>query len=166
MAETRPDAEVLRASLARIVRCWLFVCSLSAIPSFFFGFGVSNGQVAGMILGILIFVIAYTILDYTTASRPFRRNRQVRRTLKIAYGTRIAISIIFPLGAYVDIFCGFLSIGLIQSVSGFEFRSSEGMSFGATLLTTLVQGVLLNIALACYAMVVHGVQLFVSVLRR
>jgi hypothetical protein len=40
------------------------------------------------------------------------------------------------------------------------------MSFFATLMTTLVQGIVLNIVLGCYAMLIHAAQLIVLAMRR
>ena len=122
-----------------------------------------------MIIGILIFAMGYTLADYRTAHFSWRRRRLTRRTLKIAYGTRIVISLLVPLGAYVDIACGVVSLGLTESVTGEGLATSEAgnrMSFFATLLTTLVQGVLLNIVLAVYALVILGLQALVIALRR
>jgi hypothetical protein len=154
------------ASLARTALRWLIVCGLSAMPSFFWGFAITNGRFAGMILGIMVFVVGYTLLDYRTASRPFRQRKTIRRTLRIAYGTRIAISILFPLGMYLDLICGMLSISVTQSVMGFEFSDSGPASFGASFVTTLVQGIVLNLVLGMYAAVVFTVQLLVVQLRR
>ena len=145
---------------------WLVVCTLSALPSFFWGMAITEGQIAGMVCGILVFVVGYTLLDQRTASRPFRQKATVRRTLKIAYGTRIAISILFPIGAYLDLFCGFISLSLTQHIAIAEFTTADSMQFGGTFLTTLVQGAVLNVVLGCYALLVHGIQLLVRSLRR
>jgi hypothetical protein len=160
------DEFARQLSLPRTAIRWLVVCSLSAIPSFVFGLAVTDGQMAGMIVGILIFVAAYTILDYQTASRAFRQKPALRRTLRIAYGTRIAISILFPLGAYLDVICGILSVGLTQGITGVEFRAADPMGFFGVVFTTLVQGILLNMVLGCYALLVHGIGLAVMALRR
>ena len=40
------------------------------------------------------------------------------------------------------------------------------MAFWAAVLTTLVQGIVLNVVLACYALLVHGIALVVMTLRR
>ncbi len=160
---------VARASLMRTAVRWLTVCSLSAIPSFFFGLAITNGQIAAMMIGILIFAIGYTVLDYQTADWRFRQDRRTRRTLKIVYGTRIAISILLPIGAYVDIYCGLLAVGLTESVTGdglTTYRSGGEMSFVAALMTTLFQGLLLNLVLGVYAILVHVTQITVAALRQ
>lgn len=156
-------------SLSRAAIRWLTVCSLSAIPSFLFGMAATGGQIAAMAVGILLFAAGYTVADYRTAHFAWRRRRITRRTLKIAYGTRIVISLLLPLGAYVDIACGVIALGLTESVTGeglTTFDSANRMSFFPTLLTTLVQGVLMNIVLAVYALVILGIQALVIALRR
>lgn len=160
-----PDGPV-EVSLARTARRWLIVCSLSALPSFVFGFMVTGGQIAGMTVGILIYVIGYTWLDYKTARLPFRRIKRVRRTLRVAYGTRIAISVIFPIGGYLDILSGIVTLQLLQIVAGYNLSDSTPMSFWPALVTTVVQGAVLNVVLGFYALLVYGVQWLVAVLKR
>lgn len=156
-------------SLSRTAVRWLTVCSLSAIPSFLFGMAVTGGQLVAMIIGILLFAIGYTLADYRTATFAWRRRRITRRTLKIAYGTRIVISLLVPLGAYADIACGVVALGLTESLTGEGLATFDGanrMSFFPTLLTTLIQGVLMNVVLAVYALVILGLQALVIALRR
>ena len=86
---------------------WLLVCILAAGPSFYFG-GMLGGfrlsAVTGMGIGILIFVIAYTAIEYTSAVQRQMRKPVSRRASWIAYSTRIIISVIFPIGIFVDVF--------------------------------------------------------------
>jgi hypothetical protein len=155
-------------TLRRIAFRWFLICGLSAIPSFVFGLSLTGGRVWGMLTGIVIFALLYTWLDYRTASRPFRQQRLWRRTLKITYGTRIGMSIVFPLGMFPDMYCGLLAVGLTQLVLGSDLSSWDatgGMTFGIALLTTLVQGCLLNIVLGCYALLVFLAQVVVGRLR-
>jgi hypothetical protein len=168
-ADESHEATPAPASLARTAVRWLTVCSLSAIPSFVFGLAVTAGQFAAMVTGILLFVLGYTVADYQTAGSAWRGRRITRRTLKIAYGTRIAISLLLPLGAYIDIACGVLSLQVTQSLTGEgleRFDSNGGMTFFPTLLTTLVQGTLLNVVLGVYALVILAVQALIIALRR
>ncbi len=162
VADDRPEP----ASFMRTAIRWLIVCSISAVPSFFFGLAVTNGQIAAMVLGILIFAIGYTLLDFGTAEWRFRRNPVTRRTMKITYGTRIAISIIFPVGAAIDLCCGVLSVGLTEMITGGGLRLAERdsgagtfASFLATVFTTIVQGLVMNAVMAVYALIVHAIQL-------
>ena len=154
-----------RASLLRTTVRWFLVCTISAVPSYVFGVGISQAQISAMIIGILMFIVAYTCLDYVTATTAFRQNRRVARTLKIAYGSRIAISIIYPIAFVLDMFCGMVSISVTETISGSEVADGS-MGFAATLFTTLVQGIVLNVVLGVYALLVHAIQLVVIAIRR
>ncbi len=118
-----------------------------------------------MVLGILIFVAGYTWLDYSTAKLAWRRNRRLRRTLRIAYGTRIAISILFPLGGTLDVICGLISMQLTAPFTGLEAAEGPG-GFFSILLITLVQGCVLNLVLGSYALLVYGVQVLIGAVRK
>jgi len=165
MQQQDPSLPLTRATWKRTALRWFVVCGISAAPSFVFGFMVTNGQAAAMLVGVVIFAMGYTWLDYTTASHPFRQNQRFSRTLRIAYGTRIAISILFPIGLYVDTVCGILSVGLTSFIAGAEPGSLGSMGFAAALFTTLVQGVLLNMLLAIFAGIVHLIQVAVHLVR-
>ena len=164
--EDREDVEpAATASLSRTIVRWMVVCTISAIPSFAFGLMATDGQIAGMVLGILMFVAGYTWIDFRTAPRPSRRNRRIRRTLKIAYGTRIAISILFPIGAYLDLVCGIVSVSITSPVTGLQIEEQPVGFFGA-LLTTLVQGCVLNLVLGAYALLVYVIQVAYGTIRK
>jgi hypothetical protein len=136
---------------------WLLVCGLSAIPSFMFGAAATRGQYGGMLLGILAFVAGYTWLDRYTATRHWRRDSKTQRTLRVAYGTRIALSVLFPIGAWMDVILGATSVHLYYLASG-EHIDNESFGVVDTFLTTLIQGCLLNIVLVIYMGIVHSVQ--------
>lgn len=155
-----------RVSLLWTFVRWFAVCTISAVPSFVVGVGLATNQIAAMLIGIALFIVGYTLLDYATADTKPRRDPRVSRTLKIAYGTRIAISIIFPIAFFLDMFCGMVSMTVTQSVMLLDQTESGEMGFFATLLTTIVQGFVLNAVIAVYAMLVHIIQLLVLALRR
>ncbi|MCG8652211.1 MAG: hypothetical protein MI861_20395 [Pirellulales bacterium] len=130
----------------------------------------TNGEILGMLVGILIFVVGYTALDYGTREFSFRSNRRIRTTLKVTYGTRIIISILFPVGAYLDLVCGLITVSLVGALTGVELGPGDttrtGLTFFSTILATLIQGCVLNVVLAFYAVAVHGVQWFFGLFRR
>ena len=148
-----------RASLIRTSLRWFIVCGISCVPSFVFGLSITSSPVLGMLTGVLIFTLAYTLLDYSTANLNFRNNREVSLTLKIAYGTRIVISIIFPIASFLDLLCGMVSVSTSSQLFGSEVMATQ--SFFGAVITTLIQGCLMNIVLAVYALLVHIVQLLV-----
>lgn len=165
--ESDPESPPEPATLGRVAVRWFVVCGISAVPSFFFGFLVTSGQIAGMLLGIFLFAVGYTLIDHSTANWPLRQKRLIRRTLRFTYGTRIAISIIFPVGMYLDLLCGAVSMGIVNSVfvDGMEFGSDSQMTFFSTLFTTLVQGCVLNVVLAIYGSLVLGVHAAATALK-
>ena len=80
-----------------------------------------------MLAGIATFIGIYIILDYQTAETRIRQIRTVRRTLWITYVTRVTISIIFPIAFYLDIACGMLVVGLMESLGvNFDIGSGGG----------------------------------------
>ncbi len=117
-----------------------------------------------MIFGVMIFILLYTVGDQVTQNKSWRRNQSLRLTFKIGYVTRMIVSIIFPIGGFLDMFCGIISVsavGALVNVSpGFE-SGTDGANFLATLMITLVQGCLLNIVLAGFMLVVFGIVLLV-----
>jgi hypothetical protein len=81
--------------------------------------------------------------------RPF-----VRTTLLIGFGARMFISVAFPIGMWLDILCGAISMTLVMGSADFD----QNPSFLETLGTTLVQGAILNILLLIFMLGVYGLQ--------
>ena len=75
---------------------WFVICSVSAVPSFVVGMEVSEGQIAAMLMGILLFAVGYTFLDYQTRFTKMRQSRFMLILLRVVYGTRLFISVVFP----------------------------------------------------------------------
>lgn len=144
---------------------WTFVCVVSAAPSFFWGItSIASEQLWAMLLGVGIFIAIYTVADQATQSRSWRHIPPIPLTLKIGYVTRIVISIVFPIGIFLDLFCGFFSVGIVETVLPLTQSSQDGTGdfagstgFLGALLITLVQGVVLNIVLLGYMSVVFGI---------
>lgn len=140
------------ASLKRAAIRWFLVCSISAVPSFYLGSEASQGQFAAMTLGVLIFASGYTILDHKTALKKFRQNRLISITLRSVYVTRMLLTLFFPIGMGIDMVCGIFSVGCTESL----FGATAIRTFPGALFTTLTQGVLLNLVLAIYGVLVAG----------
>lgn len=142
---------------------WLVVCAFAAGPSFFFGGGMGGWRtpaVVGMVIGVLIFVVGYTALEFTTAIQEKMAKPVSRRAAWIAYLTRVGISIVFPVGIFVDVFCGIFAVGISSAVTGIQsgiephVREAPNIpaleEFFQYMFTTVVQGVLLNLVLFAY----------------
>ncbi len=150
----KPEIGTKKTRSLRWIACrWFLVCCVSAFPSFYLGIEVSEGQFAAMVLGVLVFAVGYTFLDCKTALSPIRQKRLVSITLRLVYATRMFISVLFPIGLFVDMLCGILSVGCAEVI----FGSAAIRTFPGALFTTLIQGVILNLVLALYGLLVVGV---------
>lgn len=163
-----PEGEVALTppNPGRVIIKWLIVCSIAAGPSFFFGAGMGNWrlpEVLGMIAGVLAFAAGYSAIEFLPQVQAAMTQRVKRRATRIAYITRMGISILFPVGIFIDMYCGIVSVGFANVIVG-----GNGLGFGGAgfespilrfltfLLTTLIQGVLLNIILFAYMLIVYG----------
>jgi hypothetical protein len=133
-------------NVVRRLVLWTFLCGVSAIPSFYVG--SHEFDTRAMLVGVGVFSVAYTLFTSTTGFRRFAERPSVRRTLYIGYGTRIGISVLYPVGMAADLIPGFLSVGIVGGLG------IDPKTFAGTLLATLVQGTLLNIILSVYMAVV------------
>jgi hypothetical protein len=117
-----------------------------------------------MIFGILIFVAGYSAIEFMPQIQSAMAQRVKRRATRVAYITRMGISILFPIGVFVDLYCGIVSVSISGLITGGEhpLASREAGSvlpsvrFFSYLLTTLIQGTLLNILLFAYMLIVYG----------
>jgi hypothetical protein len=144
---------------------WTFVCILSAAPSFFMGGMIHSkpSQIAAMATGVLLFIVAYTLIGSSKWAKRARRNRVFRRTVQIGYGTRIAISVIFPVSFILDGLLGGISISATDSLFSIEppvrWYPNDGNNIGfvPVFFTTILQGCLLNVVLLIYMSLVYGI---------
>lgn len=150
--QTAPD-ELKRPNLARSFVTWATVVTIAALPSFLWGLSLVGGeQVTAMLLGIACFIAIYTALDQTQLAARMRNTPNLRLALRIGYGTRIAVSILFPVGMFIDLFTGMVSV---SCVGGVQASLDQGMqeldrSFIFTFATTMLQGFLANCVLGTY----------------
>jgi hypothetical protein len=134
---------------------WTLVCGGSAAPSFVFGAMAYEepASIAAMLLGVLTFILGYTWITGTPWALRFRGSRAfVNRTLRIGYITRLLLSLAIPYGTYVDIYCGMLSISIVMG------RVQDHAQPVQVYIITLVQGVILNLMLLVYMLLIWGVQ--------
>lgn len=156
-----------RRTAAASLALWTFVCVVSAAPSFLWGLGTIAGtQYLAMSLGICVFIALYTWGDQFTQTAHWRKIPAVTLALKIGYTTRLMLSVIFPVGALLDVVCGLLSVAIVEAAAP-NLRSHPGgaadlegsVGFLGAFLITLVQGLVLNVALLGYMTVVLGIVL-------
>jgi hypothetical protein len=134
---------------------WTIICVVSAAPSFVFA--QREFDRAAMVVGVCLFIAGYTAATSTAAFDRFHRRPFVRRTLYIGYGLRLILSIAMPLGAlpllfFADVIPGLISINIVKSTG------VRPESFHGTLLTTIVQGALLNAIVFGVMLVIYWFQ--------
>ncbi|WDI40858.1 hypothetical protein [Bremerella sp. P1] len=152
----QPVEELVVATLKAAIR-WSLICGISAIPSWVIAASATMAAISGMTTGVIIFAIGYTFLDVWTRKHPLRQKPEVKTTLRITYGTRIAISLLFPVGFFVDLWCGIIALTLTSLFFKTGDFDVSKMEFTSTLMTTLIQGCLLNIVLAGFGLVVYAI---------
>lgn len=132
---------------------WLAVCGASAAPSFAIA-SMDRANRAGMIVGVLLFVLAYTTFTSTPRFQGFYEKPHIRQTLRFGYGVRLLASAVAAIGAVApdslawlmlpDFFCGMLSVVAGSVLTG-RTGAESIRTFEGALLVTCVQGALLNV---------------------
>lgn len=156
--------ETIRRSTYRqaFVR-WLLICYGCAIPSFLWGVMVGSKQVhvEAMLSGIFCFVVAYAIAEANEAVYQFRLLPHVNATLKVGFGLRLLISLLFPVGMFFDLWLGMVSVSTCERLLGrgpdpVNVNSGPPEDFAAFFVTTIIQGLLINAVLVAFMLVVYG----------
>lgn len=142
---------------------WLAICGVSAGPSFVFALGLTTGvspidEILGMLAGIFCFVLAYTFAELRPATQRLMSDRRIRLTARIGYGIRVAMSIAFPISMFVDLWIGLISVGITSS---FHTAGEPPGGFLWHFVTTIVQGILLNIVLLALMLFIYVIVLAV-----
>jgi hypothetical protein len=167
--EPEPESDLSPPrSRARIVTYWIVVCSVSAIPSFLMGLDVVQppGGVPAMVVGVLLFIGAYVLLDVRYLEPLARRKRNFRTAMQWGFGLRATASLLLPAGIMLDMLPGLLSVTIVRTIfpvppgsqltNSFPYEGGSVLGFFPALLTTLLQGVIMNallwpVILALYA---------------
>lgn len=124
---------------------WVTVCGVSAAPTFLLGHS-AGWHPYGMVCGVACFVVLYTCITSHAWFRELDEDSWPGRTLRVVYGTRIAMSILFPIAWFVDGWCGAVSVELLD-----RFYLNPSGQFGRSFVFTLTQGVVINLVLVLYA---------------
>jgi len=130
---------------------WTGVCGAAAAPSFWFA-ADSGYRISGMVAGIALFVLAYTAATSRDAFvARWRREPALRVACYIGYGLRTAVGIAAPVGMVIDLLPGIVSTELARSIG------MGGTTFLPTLVTTVIQGVLLNFIVGTFVGLLYAV---------
>jgi hypothetical protein len=142
----------------RSLGLWTAICGVTAIPSFIWACNVVDDawRVHAMSLGILLFAVAYTLLDLQILRSGCGRDPLLKRAVFTGFALRLTASAIFPLGMIVDVLPGMLSVVLVQAVWPGSSVAQQNMPAPMIFVVTLVQGVLLSTILWCCILMLYG----------
>ncbi len=133
---------------------WGVICFVSSISSWCW---VAQLEIAdsfpAVFAGILCFVLAYAFIGAHPRVHRWSQRTDIRLTLRIGYLTRMAISVIFPVGMAVDVYPGLLASVFVTETLGI----SDAETFLPVFLTTIVQGILLNVMLILFMALVFPI---------
>lgn len=168
--EVSQETRTTRPNLIYSILCWSGICIVSAAPSYAWGYStIAHNQHLAMWTGIIIFIAGYVLLDQSPLAQRIKQHPQLHLAMRIAYGTRLGISALFPIGMAIDVLCGLLSTGIVSFFTRQAGPLGLGMdpgpdeqSFAFCLILTLVQGVILNAVIGLYCLIVLGLTLAIS----
>jgi hypothetical protein len=138
---------------------WTFVCGVASVPSFAFAW--EEAHRGAMAIGVVLFIAAYVATSCLPFVRRLCRKPFMKLSVMIGYSLRLAATAIFPYAWIGDLLPGMLSVGLTERIFGVSWNSfddGDASSFAATLFTTIVQGILLNIIVAIVITIIYFAQ--------
>ncbi|MBL8879314.1 MAG: hypothetical protein JNG88_09365 [Phycisphaerales bacterium] len=130
---------------------WGGICGVSAIPSAIIAVS-SKFDGIGMFAGVACYAAAYTWLTGTEWFAKLLRHPFLLRSVQIAVGLRLAVSVIFPLGLMCDMIPGLVAVSLVDHAFdrppfGDDFAIGMDYSFIQTFFITLIHGAFLQFGL-------------------
>ena len=102
-----------------------------------------------MLVGISLFIAIYLVIWNLMPGKSLFTNYHIAWAVRIAYGIRLTIAVIFPIGMAADLIPGMASVNLINA------NINRNSGFAETLAITMVQGTLLHVMIALFALVVY-----------
>ena len=176
ISEFDPNTEMRDFHFGKSLLKWMLVCGISGTPSFFIAFSLADQyavQATAMALGILTFVGFYVFLESREWTRRKLMDQSLRISVRVGYITRVVISILFPVAMFPDMFCGMFSVSFTSAILGYGFGvpvrlddDPQAMALMSVAVwfyfTTVVQGVLLNIVLGAYTLIVYALVKLIS----
>ncbi len=116
------------------------ICVVTAIPSFMWA--TREYDTLGMAAGVAAYIVAYILIWNLWPDGLFRGKYHLMWSVRLAYGTRLFVSMVFPLGMGLDLIPGLTSCNIIREILG------PGKGFDETLAITLLQGAFLHVGIA------------------
>lgn len=152
MPDESPEAWLDR--FYRGILRWGVICFVSSVSSWRW---VAEIEIAdwfpAVFAGILCFVFAYALVGANAGVHRWSQRTDVRLTLRIGYLTRMAISVIVPVGMAVDVYPGYIASMFVTQVLGAEDMEALLPVF----LITIVHGILLNVMLILFMALVFPI---------
>jgi len=148
---------------------WLLVCGICAAPSFIIAF--PNFNVPAMLVGIAVFVVLFTYVNLSQAYRHAAGQRpQLRLALVVGFGLKTFIALlgvmafsgfkVFGFFSSPDLIMGIAAVGAVGGVA--RHFHLPNYDFFLTLAATLIEGLLLTLAVIILSAVVWGMLLLIK----
>lgn len=147
------SAGSFRTDILKSIFVWPIVCSIAAIPSWTLApISARRDHYDAMIWGIVVFSVLYIWVDLATRHLRFRAFPSIRQSIRIVFGIRILMSIVYPLGVSVDLPGGLIAARLAslfgyQRIEASIIEPQVVLNFADVFVWTLMQGVVLNFVL-------------------
>ncbi|HRK32322.1 MAG TPA: hypothetical protein PLD59_14745 [Tepidisphaeraceae bacterium] len=141
------------------VGVWTAVCGIASVPSFVFAWPEADR--GAMLVGVLLFIGAYVAVSCAPFVRRLYRKPFMKTSIFIGYGLRMAATAVFPYAWIGDLLPGMMAVGLTDALFGIDwkqFNEESAQAFVATLFTTIVQGLLLNIIVGTAVAIIYFAQ--------
>ena len=145
---------------------WLGVGAVTAASSF--AWAAHEFSIPGIVTGVLLYVLLYTMVSLLPATRRFAQRPFVREAVVFGYGLRMLASLLLPLGMAIDMIPGLISVGIVAEIWQTLFPQAASMSYSSnysthtfipTLLTTLLQGTFISAIVLVVTAVLYAMQL-------
>lgn len=141
---------------------WSIICIVAAGPSIFMAASDFDGL--AITCGVGLFITLFTFMSGTAGVKRLTERRLLRRAIYIGFGTRMVLStlLLYPAGIVVDLITGVISIAIVGLFGGGAASlldpdsTATTAGFGETLAITLLDGMLMNLALCLYIAIVYG----------
>ena len=131
------------ASIQRRFILWLTLCVVCSIPSYLLASSNSYLPLA-LSLAIISFAVLMTCITSLPRFYELSRIPYMRKSMYVGYGIRIALSIIFPVGFFIDALTGILTMHMIDTLSAIATKRG----FVSAFIGTLIQGTLMNVVVS------------------
>lgn len=139
------------STLAARSYTWFAVCVICAIPGMCIALPIFNPL--GIFAGISTVVMFYVCVTSTDAYQKLIRLPFVLRSIQIGVGTRLLVSVVFPIGMFADLIPGVIAVELVTWLfdttwrAEFPVDAANSPGFALTYCITLVHATIVQLLL-------------------